>query len=163
MDRPSLHALLAPVVAPLRLEIDHIEVLRVGGREVVRVFLDGDGPDGHGPDLDEIAAATRAISHELDEADTGEQSFVLEVSTRGVDAPLATPAHFRRNISRLVRVTLKSGDAETARITAVTDDGIELTPEKGDAKVVPFDSIASAKVQVEFRDKPGADDITKEE
>ncbi|MCL2653386.1 MAG: ribosome maturation factor RimP [Propionibacteriaceae bacterium] len=165
MDRSSLHTLLAPVVATLRLEIDHIEVLRVSGREVVRVFLDGDGPEGHGPDLDQIAAATKAISHELDEADTGQQPFVLEVSTRGVDAPLQTPAHFRRNISRLVRVTLKSGDVETARITAVTDDGVELTPDEGDAKakVVPFDAIASAKVQIEFRDKPGAGDVAAEE
>jgi len=163
MDSSSLHSLLAPVVAPLRLEIDHIEVLRVGGREVVRVFLDGDGPDGHGPDLDQIAAATKAVSHELDEADTGGQSFVLEVSTRGVDAPLQTPAQFRRNTSRLVRVTLKSGGTETARITAVTDAGVELTPAGGDATVVPFDAIASAKVQIEFRDKPDAGDITKEE
>jgi len=147
----------------LRLEIDHIEVLKVGGRQVVRVFLDGDGPEGHGPDLDQIAVATKAISHELDEADTGQQPFVLEVSTRGVDAPLQTPAHFRRNISRLVRITLKSGDAETARVTAVTDDGVELTPDDGVAKVVPFDAIASAKVQIEFRDKPGAGDVAAEE
>ena len=151
MDSSSLLTLLAPVVAPSGLEIDHIEVLRVGGREVVRVFLDGDGPDGHGPNLDQIAEATKDISREMDDLDTGSQPFVLEVSSRGVDAPLQTPAHFRRNIGRLVHVTYKSGDAETARITAVTQGGVELTPDGGAAKVVPFDAIASAKVQIEFR------------
>jgi len=163
MDRSSLHALLTPVVAPLELEVDHIEVLKVSQRQVVRVFLDGDGPDGHGPDLDQIATATKAISQALDEADTGLQSYVLEVSTRGVDAPLQTPAQFRRNTGRLVRLSLNSGDAETARITAVTDDGVELASDDGNAKVVPFGAIASAKVQVEFRDKAGAGDVATEE
>jgi len=161
MDSSSLQTLLAPVVAPLKLEIDHIEVLRVGGRQVVRVFLDGDGPDGHGPDLDQIAAATKDISREMDDVDTA-QPFVLEVSTRGVDAPLQTPVQFRRNAGRLVRVNLKSGGDETARITAVTPDGVELTPDGGDAQVVPFDAITSAKVQVEFR-SPATQEDSKEE
>jgi len=163
MDGSSLQTLLAPVVAPHGLEIDHIEVLRVGGRQVVRVFLDGDGPDGHGPNLDQIAAATKDISHEMDDADTGSQPYVLEVSSRGVDAPLQTPAQFRRNVGRLVRVSLNTGNAETARITAVSDDGVELTPDGGSAEVVPFDAIATAKVQVEFRDATGAGDVAAEE
>jgi len=151
MDSSSLLTLLAPVVAPSGLEIDHIEVLRVGGREVVRVFLDGDGPDGHGPNLDQIAEATKDISREMDDVDTGSQPFVLEVSSRGVDAPLQIPTQFRRNIGRLVRVTYKSGDVETARIIAVTDGGVELVSDGGAAKVVSVDAIATAKVQIEFR------------
>jgi len=158
MDGSSLQTFLVPVVAPLKLEIDHIEVLRVSGRQVVRVFLDGDGPDGRGPTMDEIAAATKSVSQAMDETDTGSQPYILEVSSRGVDAPLQTPSHFRRNIGRLVRVAYESGDGETARITAVTDDGVELTPDGGAAKIVPFDSIASAKVQVEFRSSAGQTD-----
>jgi len=158
MDGSSLQTLLAPVVAPLGLEIDHIEVLRVGGRQVVRVFLDGDGPDGHGPNLDQIAAATKAVSQEMDDVDTGSQPYVLEVSSRGVDAPLKTAANFRRNIGRLVNVNLAAGGTKTARITAVTETGVELTPDGGVAEVVPFDAIASAKVQVEFRPMTGVED-----
>ena len=65
MKTTELSDLLAPVVAALGLEIDRIEVLPAGRRKVVRVFLDGDGPDGRGPSLDNVADATRAISASL--------------------------------------------------------------------------------------------------
>ena len=151
MDRPTLTALLAPVVAPLELEIDRVDLARAGQRQIVRVFLDGDGADGRGPDLDQIAAATKAISQTLDQADMGPHPYVLEVSSRGVDAPLRTPAQFRRNVGRLARFTLTSGDAETARIASVTDGGVDVTTDSGDTKTLPFDCVVSAQVQVEFR------------
>lgn len=151
MDRHTITALLVPVVAPLELEIDRVDVVRAGQRQIVRVFVDGDGPDGHGPDLDQIAAATKAISQAMDEAPTGQQPYVLEVSSRGVDAPLRSPAQFRRNTGRLARFKLKDGGAETARIAAVTDGGVDVVTESGEAKTLPFDDVASAQVQVEFR------------
>jgi len=152
MDRPTLTALLAPVVAPLELEIDRVDLAHAGQRQIVRVFLDGDGADGRGPDLDQIAAATKAISQTLDQADMGPRPYVLEVSSRGVDAPLRTPAQFRRNVGRLARFTLTGGDAETARIAAVTDDGVNVTTASGGTRTLPFDCVVSARVKVEFRE-----------
>ena len=84
MNTTDLEALVAPVVAAHRLEVDRLEVMTAGKRSVVRVFLDGDGPEGRGPSLDEIADATRAISKVLDGAPAmGSQPWTLEVSSRG--------------------------------------------------------------------------------
>jgi len=150
MDRSDLTAMLAPVVAPIGLEVDSVDLLKADRRRLVRVRLDGDGPLGTGPDLDEIAAATKLISAALDQADMGAQPYVLEVSSRGVDAPLVTPAHYRRNLGRLVRISLRDGGVMDGRLVAVDDDGVTVEDAAGDAQVVAMDNLAKAVVQVEF-------------
>ena len=157
MDKAMLNTMLAPLVAPLGLEIDRIDLLTAGHRRLVRVRLDGDGPRGSGPDLNQIATATKVISAALDEADTGSQPYVLEVSSRGVDAPLRTVAQFRRNCGRLVAVSRRDGTTMTGRITACDDRAVMLTGETGDEQTVPLGDIAQAVVQVEFN-RPGADE-----
>ncbi|MCL2782605.1 MAG: ribosome maturation factor RimP [Propionibacteriaceae bacterium] len=150
MDRSMLTAMLVPVVKPLGLEVDRIDVLSAGKRKLVRVRLDGDGPTGTGPDLDQIAAATKVISTALDNADMGNQPYVLEVSSRGVDAPLTSPAHFRRNRGRLVHVSLTCGGSWIGRIIASDDKTVTIVPDGHEPVVVAFENINKAVVQVEF-------------
>ena len=73
---------------------------KAGRRSVVRVIVDSDG----GVDLDAVADVSKAVSDALDEADPlGEQPYVLEVTSPGVDRPLTEPRHWRRNIGRKVK------------------------------------------------------------
>ena len=91
-----------------------------GKRRVLRVAVDKDG----GVTLDDVAAATREVSRVLDESDVmGEQPYTLEVTSRGVDRPLTLPRHWRRNLDRLVKVTLDDGATLEGRIVAASDDG----------------------------------------
>jgi ribosome maturation factor RimP len=157
MRIPDLEALLTPVVAAQNLEIDRIEVMSAGRRKLVRVFLDGDGPAGLGPSLDEIADATRAVSNALDDSTiTGQAPYTLEVSSRGVGRPLTEPKHYRRNRGRLVAVTGPELDL-TGRIVAVTDDEVTLDLD-GETRVVGFAGIDKAVVQVELNRLPDDDD-----
>jgi len=150
MDRSMMTAMIAPTVAPLGLEVDRIDILSAGKRKLVRVRLDGDGPSGTGPDMDQIAAASRAISAALDDADMGSQPYVLEVSSRGVDAPLTSPAHFRRNRGHLVNITLVDGGSCTGHI--VDADAGSVTVEDADqtSRVIALVDVKKAVVQVEF-------------
>jgi ribosome maturation factor RimP len=166
MNVAALRALLEPVLAERGLELDDLVVVGAGSRSVLRITVDGDGPRGRGPLLDEVADATRAVSDTLDESPlTGNQSYVLEVSSRGVGAPLVTPAHWRRNISRLVAVTRTDGTKVTGRITSGTDTHVTLTVE-GEPVVVAFGDVKRAVVQVELNRAPDLefdDDIDDEE
>lgn len=157
MKTTDLDRLAAPIVAALGLEIDRVEVLAAGRRSVVRFFLDGDGPEGLGPSLDEIAEATRAISTALDESPvTTDAPYVLEVSSRGVDRPLTQAKHYRRNRGRLVQV---SGDGldTTGRIVDVDADQVVLEVD-GTEQRIPLAGIAQAVVQVEFNRPFAADE-----
>lgn len=149
MDATQIEALLAPVVASHSLEIDRLEVVKAGGRAVVRVFLDGDGPQGRGPSLDEISAATRDISNTLDGADVnGGRPYTLEVSSRGATRPLTEPRHFRRNIGRLVELDLASGHL-VGRLVGSGETGIELQCEAG-PRSIEFDQIRRAVIKLEL-------------
>lgn len=158
MNDKTLTELLGPMVAACGLEIDGIEVVPAGRRSVVRVTLDGDGPQGSGPDLDQIADATRAISRALDEADVvGSQPYTLEVSSRGVGRPLTSPAHYRRNKGRLLSAALVDGSAVTGRVKGADAAGVTLDVD-GQRRVIGYDQIAKALVQVELNPPTEADD-----
>ena len=62
MKDSQLSALLTPILEHFGLELEDIDVMPAGKRRLLRVVVDGDGPDGRGPLLDDIAEATRAIS-----------------------------------------------------------------------------------------------------
>ena len=78
------------------LELEAVEIIPAGKRRLLRVVVDGDGPEGRGPVLDEIAEASRALSAALDSSDVvGAAAYTLEVSSRGVGRPLELPRHWR--------------------------------------------------------------------
>jgi ribosome maturation factor RimP len=154
--KDQLTALLRPVVARFGLELEAVDVTPAGKRRVLRVVVDGDGPNGSGPLLDDIAEATKAISVALDGSDLlGAQPYTLEVSSRGVDRPLEQPRHWRRNAGRLVTVTSRSGERFLGRIVASENDHVVLAVE-GVARPLPYAEVANALVQVELN-RPSAD------
>lgn len=149
MNTADIESLVAPVAAAHALEVDRIEVLTAGKRSVVRIFLDGDGPVGRGPSLDEIAQATRAISAAFDGGDiTRGRPYTLEVSSRGVTRPLTEARHFRRNTGRLVAVDT-AGEQFTGRVVAVDTVAVDLDVD-GAVRRVPLAEINRAVVQIEL-------------
>jgi ribosome maturation factor RimP len=152
----ELAALLSRVVEETGLDLEDVAVTRVGHRAEVRVLVDKDG----GVSLDDVAVVSLAISTVLDlpAADRilGEQPFVLEVSSPGVDRPLLDPRQWRRATGRLVRVRA-GGDADvTGRIVTVDADGVRLAVVGAKAGAPPreqtfgFDELGPGRVQVEF-------------
>ena len=154
---PRVLALLEPVVSGAGFDLEDLTVSAAGKRSVVRVLVDKDG----GVTLDDVADVSRLGSEALDAADEQDPtllgtSYVLEVSSPGVDRPLVEPRHWRRNVGRLVAASLRDGSTADGRITAVDDAGVTLDEQR----VLPFDELARGLVQVEFNRK---DDDTADE
>ncbi len=149
MHEQQLTELITPILAHSGLELDELEIKPMGKRSLLRITVDGDGPDGRGPLLDDISLSASHISAALDVSDAvGTLPFTLEVSSRGVSKPLTEPKHFRRNTGRLV--TVKSGTSEiTGRIKSVTDETV-LIDVKGKDMTRRLDEINKAVVQVEM-------------
>lgn len=163
----DLTQLVTPILAQENLELDELKVVNAGRQRVIKISVDGDGPDGKGPDLAQISELTKEISKALDDCDLLKSAYTLEVSTRGVSKPLTKPAHFRRNTGRLVRLVLADanplGKGEvTGRIVSASNKAVTLTPQvtsgiKPGAKpkqladvVINYADIAKAVVQVEM-------------
>lgn len=148
-----LRELLGPAIAAVGYDLEDLTVTAAGRRSVVRVVVDKDG----GVSLDDIAGVSRTISDELDGLDEAEPgllgaTYVLEVSSPGVDRPLTAARHWRRNVRRLVRATLRDGGAVTGRVVAADDDAVTLDVE-GREQVLPLADVVQGTVQVEFSRK----------
>jgi ribosome maturation factor RimP len=141
LSQTRLRELVEPVVVAAGYDFETVSVSKAGRRSVVRVVVDSD----EGVDLDAVAEISRGVATVLDDADPlGEQPYVLEVTSPGVDRPLTEPRHWRRNVGRKVR----AGDRE-GRIREVTDDGVVIEV-AGEVETVSFEDLPAGHIVLEF-------------
>jgi ribosome maturation factor RimP len=143
----TLREIIESVLMRQGIDLEELKQTKAGSRSMVKITVDGDGASGGGLDLDEVAHVSRQISEALDETGVmGETAYVLEVGTRGVEAPLTKPTHWKRNISRLVTITTNDGSTLTSRIVDATSD--KVTVETGET--LAYSTIKKAIIQVEM-------------
>ena len=141
---------LGPELTAVGYDLEDLTVAAAGKRSVVRVVVDKDG----GVTLDDVADVSRTISDVLDRVDESEPgllgaSYVLEVSSPGVDRPLTEPRHWRRNVRRLVTATLREGAPVTGRVLSADEEAVTLDVD-GTPRVLAYADVVRGSVQVEF-------------
>lgn len=109
-----LEGLLAPVIESMGYELVHIEFSGTGRHRRLAVYLDRLGPEG-GFSLNDCSKMAPIVSSTLDAAEADPDAaaiarvlkapYVLEVSSPGIDRPLAKLSHFRRHLGGLAKVT----------------------------------------------------------
>ncbi len=139
--------IVAPYAEELGLDIWDIRFVKEGTDWYLRIFIDKDG----GVSIDDCVDLTHAITKPLDDADPISQSYLLEVSSPGVERELITDSHFEKYIGaavmmRLIRPIDKvrdfSGTLKTyvnGLITVELADGEELTVNKKETSYVKLD------------------------
>jgi ribosome maturation factor RimP len=137
------------------VDLEDLTVQSMGRRHLVRVTVDADGGIGH----NQLTAISHAVSAALDAVERAGAvltpgAYTLEVSSPGVDRPLTLPRHWRRNVGRLVRVTV-DGATVTGRVSAADAVGVTLDVDGG-RRVVGWDGLGPGRAQVEFA-RPGED------
>lgn len=145
--------LLSGPFAEAGYEIEAINVDTRARPPRLRIVVDGDNP----LDLEAVAELSRSASTLLDALDTAAGTYLLEVSSPGVDRPLTEEKHFRRARGRKVDVHLADGTALTGRLGAVSADPsgsrVDLVvPDRTGWLVrgIALADIRRAVVQVEF-------------
>ncbi|HEX6248126.1 MAG TPA: ribosome maturation factor RimP [Nocardioidaceae bacterium] len=147
--RDRLAEVLTEPLAAQGLDVEAIEITPAGRRRLLRVAVDKDG----GVTMDDVAEATKQVSRLLDDSDAmGEQPYTLEVTSPGTDRPLTLPRHWRRNADRLVKVTTTDGAGVTGRVLRSDEQSVTLDVD-GTERVLPYDDVAKARVQIEFNRK----------
>lgn len=139
--------IVAPYAEKLGLDIWDIRFVKEGTDWYLRIFIDKDG----GVSIDDCVDLTHAITKPLDDADPISQSYLLEVSSPGVERELITDSHFEKYIGsavmmRLIRPIDKVRDFsgmlkkyENGLITVELADGEELTVNKKETSYVKLD------------------------
>jgi ribosome maturation factor RimP len=158
----ALRSLAEPIVAGLDCDLEDVVIRQAGKRRLVRIVVDH---HSGGLTLDLVASISREIARVLDDSTVlGNSAYVLEVTSPGVDRPLTLPRHWTRAVSRLVRVTPRSGDTIEGRVLSADETQAVLDVDGAETPVAYAD-VARAVVQVEFTriDEPDIDETDLDE
>ncbi|MFI5451282.1 ribosome assembly cofactor RimP [Pedobacter sp. UC225_61] len=119
------------------------------------IHVDGD----EGISIQDCAAISRHVGFHLEEENTIEKAYNLEVSSPGVGEPLLLNRQYHKNIGRELSVKLADGKVKEGKLLAVNDNAIiieEKIKEKG-KKVqlaeteIEFNTIVETKVLISFK------------
>jgi len=94
--------LIEPILDDMGFELVAIEYLSEGGRWILRIYADSEG----GITIDDCARISREISDLLDVKDIFSQSYVLEVSSPGLNRPLTKERDFENAVGKNVRIRM---------------------------------------------------------
>lgn len=139
-----------------------VTVERGGGRRrpLLRLRVDRpEGPPGRSTiTVDDCAAVSRAVRQFLDERGTGEEEWVLEVSSPGIERPLTRPRDYERFAGEGVRLRgfgplVDGSKSVVGRIVGLEGENGEETvvlDAAGDRVAVKLKDIAKATLVYEF-------------
>lgn len=142
----AIRALVEPLLAEQEVELVELSCQALRGAAIIRVLVDAVG----GITIRQCARVNLRISAALDEAKVIEGSYTLEVSSPGLDRPLAAKRDFERAIGEGVIVERQAGDRSVqGMLLAVQHEAIVLKTPAGNV-TVPFAEIRSAKKAIRW-------------
>ena len=139
------------------LELFNLEYVKEGKTRILRVFIDKplleDGGERY-VSIDECELVSRYLSDRLDEDDSIEETYTLEVSSPGIDRPLLRESDYTRYAGRLVDVSLyrpMDGRKQfSAELVGLHEGVVSLKDESGEEFRVPLDAISKINLAVVF-------------
>lgn len=138
-----------PVVEILGLELVDIEYIKEGGSWFLRIFIDK--PEGitH----DDCQAVSERVGALLDEKDLIPQSYILEVSSPGIERPLKKAADFERFRGYKVRASTfapVNGQKEFIGELVGLEDAHVVIIVKNQSIALPLDHVARVRLEADF-------------
>ncbi len=157
----AVRAAVEPMIQDLGFDLIFVEVgSGAGGRRTLRLFIDsdetvqGEGVASQGGvTVSDCATVSREASALLDVDDPIDGAYVLEVSSPGLDRPLARPKDFERYRGQRVRlrtVAPVDGRRNFAGVLQGMEGGMVVLDGEEGAMAVPFAALKRAHVDSRF-------------
>lgn len=140
------------------LELYHVDFRREGKERVLEVLIDRIQNDPDGETLyvgsEDCELVSRFLEKKLDETDLIRQSYVLTVSSPGLERQLFEPEHYQRFSGRRAAVRLYQAMDGAKELTGVLQ-GLEenaavILLDNGAERRIPLEKIAKANLVFEF-------------
>lgn len=144
-----LESLIEPVVEGLGFECWLVEFVAQGRHSLLRIYIDKED----GITLEDCEAVSRQVSGVLDVEDPISVEYTLEVSSPGMDRPLAKPEHFEKFAGHKAEIRLRMAFEGKRKHTGVLKglEGSDVVLVVGEEEyLLPIESIEKACVIPEF-------------
>jgi len=137
-----------------RPELFLVEVKMLPNNKLI-IHVDGD----EGISIQDCAAISRHVGFHLEEENTIEKAYNLEVSSPGVGEPLKMKRQYEKNIGRDLSIKLIGGELKEGKLLSMNDSSITIeakVKEKGKKAqlvetTIGFDNIIETKVLISFK------------
>jgi len=140
-----------PIAHSEDLNLIDVEFLKEGSDWILRIFLENKDGD---LTIEECEKVSRALSMILDEEDPIDKSYILEVSSPGLERPLKTEEDFERFKGELIAVkTFKKIDGEKEFIGTLKNfesDSITLLLKNDQEITIDYNLVARANLTFEI-------------
>lgn len=138
-----------PVVKDAGMELVEVNFVKEGSRWYLRIFIDKPGGVG----IEDCSYISEKLDRLIDQKDPVPYSYILEVSSPGIERPLKKISDYTRFTGKAIIITTFSPLYEQkkfeGRILGVRGDDVVIE-KNGSELLIPFRKIASAKLKIEF-------------
>jgi len=139
----EISAAIRPIIEATGTYLEELSITSAGKVKILTVIIDS---DTH-LNLDQVTAVTKEISEVIEALpELGDGAFTLEVTSPGLDRPLTKPRHWRKNLDRLVKIIMTSGEEIQGRIGEATETTVLV-----DSQKVSYEDIKRAVLEIEFK------------
>ena len=142
-------ALLAPIVEEAGFELVDVEYVKEAGCWYLRGYIDKPG----GITVNDCEAVSRVFSDRLDEDDCIEDSYIMEISSPGLDRPLKKDKDFARSMGKAVEIrTYRPIDRqkEFSGVLTAYDDNRVTIDDDGNLRTFDRKETALIRLKIEF-------------
>ena len=142
-------ALLSPIVESNGFELVDVEYVKEAGNWYLRGYIDKPG----GITVNDCETVSRAFSDRLDEDDFIEDSYIMEISSPGLDRPLKKEKDFARSIGKLVEIRtyrpIEKQKEFCGELTAYDNNSVTID-EEGTPRTFDKKDIALVRLAIDF-------------
>jgi len=100
----KLNNLIKPIVEKSGYELYHLEFVKEGGEDYLRVYIDNE----QGIILDDCVKVNKLVSEALDVEDLIKDFYYLEISSPGIERVLHNDRHLQKYMGFNVKIKLKN-------------------------------------------------------
>ncbi len=140
-----------PIAHSEDLNLIEVEFLKEGSDWILRIFLENKDGD---LTIEECEKVSRALSAILDEEDPIDKSYILEVSSPGIERPLKTEEDFERFQGELISVkTFKKINGKkdfTGTLKNFEEEKITLILKNSEEITIDYNLVARANLTFEI-------------
>ena len=146
----SIEELVTPIVNENRLELVDVEYKKEGKNWFLRIFIDKAG----GVTVDDCTQVSRQIEDLIEVEEVVPSSYILEVSSPGLDRPLKKEEDFLRFKGKCARVTTYTPINHQKNFTGTIEDFqnevlfLEIDSQHVE---IPQNQIAKARLEIEIK------------
>ena len=142
-------AMLLPIVEANGFELVDVEYVKEAGCWYLRGYIDKLG----GITVNDCETVSRAFSDKLDEDDFIEDSYIMEISSPGLDRPLKKEKDFIRSMGKLVEIRTYrpiNKQKEFCGVLTAYENNTVTIDEDGEERCFEMKDVALIRLAIEF-------------